>query len=381
MGFTANIEHISLPHTNEEISGDTVIVHRSPHRIRVLLSDGLGTGITASMSSILTTEILLHLLDADVPMEESLRLIFQTLPLHPVVHQAYATLTVIDIDRTSSTATITTMGNPSVLLFRNSLPLNISETTHSYEGKQWTQQSLTLQSHDILVAMTDGFPGSTSDSYLDNGLTLTSLRRSLSQFLLTHSANATDIKEHLLQWALQPYGGKLQDDASCVIIQNTPAREVTVLFGPPSIPSQDEKVLQQFLSASGKKIICGGTTSKLVSSFTGIPIRTLPHTASDGVPPYATMETVDLVTEGVLTFTRAIQYLSTSHLPEVPNGASLLAQELLSANFITFLVGAPELPTETKPPTISAGFLRKSLVRQCAALLENLGREVYTLFL
>lgn len=383
MKYTANIEHASLPKDGESVSGDTIVIQKSPERLLLLLSDGLGSGIAASVSSILTTEILVHLLENRIPLEETLRLLARTLPVHPTVQQAYATMTVIDIDRISHSAVISTIGNPPVFFFRHSVVSSLPTEVHLYDGKQCIQQKISLQPHDVLIAMTDGFPGSSSDSSLDNGVTITSLSRTISQFLLTHITDAHLLKEELLRLVHQSFGEKLSDDASFVIVQSVPSAEATILIGPPSSKKLDDFVVQRFLSSDGEKIICGGTTSEIVSTITGIPIRILPHSACDGVPPYATMETIDLVTEGILTVTKAIQYLSAKEFPHIsfnsdsPNGAWLLAQKLLNANVITFMVGDSDNSYYRTNRGLSSGTLRKSLVRQCVSLLESYGKEVY----
>ena len=72
----------------------------------------------------------------------------------------------------------------------------------------------------------------------------------------------------------------------------------------------DSYVIKEFMSGTGKKIICGGTTSNIASRELGRELKVNLDFYDKDVPPTATMEGIDLVTEGVLTLSKAIEKLS-----------------------------------------------------------------------
>ncbi len=51
MKLLTNTTTVSIPKEGNEVCGDTIITHRCADRSLVLVSDGLGSGITASLSS------------------------------------------------------------------------------------------------------------------------------------------------------------------------------------------------------------------------------------------------------------------------------------------------------------------------------------------
>ena len=81
------------------------------------------------------------------------------------------------------------------------------------------------------------------------------------------------------------------------------------------------------------------------------------------------MDGVDLVTEGILTLTKVLEYLESGK-PE-KNAAKVLMDFLLDSDCIHFLVGAqmnkahydPNLPIEIE--------IRKNIIKQMAKVLEE----------
>lgn len=382
MRYFIEYDSFSLAAANEEVCGDTIAITREPNRFLAVVSDGIGTGITASVSSILTSQILIRTLLAHVPLQSSAELLIRTLPLHASSKTPYATFSIVDINRLTNVTTITNYGNPPVLLFRKSRYVPLTSFAVAKNTTPWQQYSLQLESFDTLFLMTDGFPGSTTDTYLDGGLTLQSLSRHIESQLLLTNGNATSLKRDLLQWANTPCLGKLYDDASCLILRLNPSRELTLMTGPPSSPSLDKVVVDRFLSSHGRKIICGGTTSEIVSLHTGSIVHILPQTGTSAIPPYGRMDGVDLVTEGLLTLMHVVEYIATcnglsAHLPKAENAATAIAKELLKANIITFLLGNAHNTSYSSNVRVSSRTLRHPLVHQLAHLLTALGKEVY----
>ena len=116
---------------------------------------------------------------------------------------------------------------------------------------------------------------------------------------------------------------------------------------------KDREYCLSFSFFGGKKAICGGTTANLVSRELKREIINLPQTQSGDLPPVAAMDGVDLVTEGILTLTRAAEYLEKEELGH-QDAAGQLVEFFLSSDIIEFMVGAmlnqahydPSLPIE-----------------------------------
>ena len=101
------------------------------------------------------------------------------------------------------------------------------------------------------------------------------------------------------------------------------------------------------MQSDGVKAICGGTTAQMASRVLGKPLRVAWQPAAKGpgrkLPPMGLLEGVDLVTEGILTLSSAVDRLrdvKTVHdLPNDQDAATRLARELLYADQVHFIVG------------------------------------------
>ncbi len=102
----------------EELCGDTVRVLRTEGRTIVVLSDGLGSGVKANILATLTSQILVKMLQADVPLEDVIETVIGTLPICKVRKIAYATFTVVQIEQRKSAFRIINFDNPAPFFFR-----------------------------------------------------------------------------------------------------------------------------------------------------------------------------------------------------------------------------------------------------------------------
>ncbi|MEB3229734.1 MAG: SpoIIE family protein phosphatase, partial [Leptolyngbyaceae bacterium] len=93
-----DIHEASLNKKGEELCGDKVKYLKTDKTTTIVLSDGLGSGVKANILATLTTEILITMLNADVPLEEVLKTVIATLPICQVRKIAYSTFTIIQID-------------------------------------------------------------------------------------------------------------------------------------------------------------------------------------------------------------------------------------------------------------------------------------------
>ncbi len=93
----ADIGWKSINHEGEELCGDHVeIIERDEDSI-IVLADGLGSGVKASILSTLTSKILSTMMANDIPLEECVSTIAATLPICKVRGLAYSTFTIIHI--------------------------------------------------------------------------------------------------------------------------------------------------------------------------------------------------------------------------------------------------------------------------------------------
>ena len=78
----ADIGYKSINHVGEELCGDHVdVVEENENSTVIVLADGLGSGVKASILSTLTSKIISTMMAAGLPIEECVSTIAATLPV------------------------------------------------------------------------------------------------------------------------------------------------------------------------------------------------------------------------------------------------------------------------------------------------------------
>ena len=122
---------------------------------------------------------------------------------------------------------------------------------------------------------------------------------------------------------------------------------VNILIGPPKNEENDSYVVDNFMNEKGKKIVCGGTTSRIVSHKLNKKLITNKIDYQSKIPPIGYIDGIDLVTEGIITLNEVYKFLTIflkcsndidENIKEI-NGSSLIIKMLLDADIINFYVG------------------------------------------
>ena len=129
MKFLLDIHHQSLNKAGEELCGDQVRMLTAGNKTRVVLCDGLGSGVKANILASLSSEIIINMLREDIPLSEVIETIIATLPVDRRLKLAYATNTIIEVDQADLSFRIYNFDNPPVLYFRDqkAAPLHFRE--------------------------------------------------------------------------------------------------------------------------------------------------------------------------------------------------------------------------------------------------------------
>lgn len=383
MSLFIESESWSVPRHGQEVCGDTIRTLRTPERFLGILSDGLGNGIRASVASTLIVEILSRMLAARLPLEECVEAIAATLPRQSTSNEAYATFLVIDIDRESGDTVITNCGNPPILHFsRSSVQQDAGENLH-IGALTITRQAFTMGPDCLLIGMSDGVIGAGPGTHHNAAWDRAALEKRINSSLLLRKSDAKAIVRDLATETVRQYREQPGDDCSLLVVRTRRGRHVTLFTGPPVDAATDDQHAAFFMNQPGRKIICGGTTASIVAMYLGAPARPILHSEHDDLPPVSRIEGVDLTTEGILTLLRLTEYLAQATaegggLPETVSGAAQIAQELLAADSVLFMVGLAENAAYASLHIPSSSLLRKSAIRQLTDILQRKGKEVRT---
>ncbi len=141
------------------------------------------------------------------------------------------------------------------------------------------------------------------------------------------------------------------------------------------------------METEGTSVICGGTSANIVSRVLDRPLEVSLEYFHPDIPPMATMQGIDLVTEGIFTLNRVLQLLkqynegSVDHvffgeLDKKDGGARLAKLIIEESTDVKMFVGKT-INSAYQNPMIPFDFnLRVALVEQLKDAIEKAGKTV-----
>ena len=380
----ADIGYKSINHYGEQLCGDHVdVVEPSDDSTVIVLSDGLGSGVKASILSTLTSKIISTMLAEGLSLEECVETIAATLPVCSVRGVAYSTFTIIHL-KNNQVAELIQYDNPHAIVIRNETVWDYPKTEMNIGGKKIYKSVIKLQENDIFIAMSDGCPHAGIGGAYNFGWK----REEIASFLETISHcgyTAKTLSTMLVDECDKLYDHKPGDDATACVVRIRKREPMNMLFGPPSNRDDADRMMSLFFSKEGKHIICGGTTSSIAAKFLRKPVKaSLSFEASD-VPPIAEIEGVDLVTEGVITVNKVLEYAKDylgenkhyEHWSFKRDGASLICRLLFEeATDINFYVGRAVNPAHQNPDLPINFNIKMNLVEELSKCLKRMGKKI-----
>lgn len=380
----ADIGYKSINHYGEELCGDHVdVVDRNANDTVIVLADGLGSGVKASILSTLTSKIISTMMAEGLPIEDCVATIAATLPVCSVRGVAYSTFSILHL-LNNQTMEIIQYDNPHVIMLRGGDNYEYVRTEMNIGGKKIFKSTIALQEDDIFVAMSDGCPHAGIGLAYNFGWK----REEIIKFLegiASVGYTAKTLSTMLVDECFKLYGEKPGDDATACVVRIRKRVPMNMLFGPPSNRDDADRMMALFFSKEGKHIICGGTTSSIAAKYLRKPLRASLSFEQSDIPPIAHLEGVDLVTEGVITVNRVVEYAKDylkdntfyEHWSYRKDGASLISQLLFEeATDINFYVGRAINPAHQNPDLPINFSIKMNLVEELSTCLKQMGKRI-----
>ncbi|MBR5223372.1 MAG: SpoIIE family protein phosphatase [Clostridia bacterium] len=380
----ADIGYKSINHYGEQLCGDHVdVVEPSDDSTVIVLSDGLGSGVKASILSTLTSKIISTMLAEGLSLEECVETIAATLPVCSVRGVAYSTFTIIHL-KNNQVAELIQYDNPHAIIIRDEQVWDYPKTEMNIGGKKIYKSVIKLQENDIFVAMSDGCPHAGIGTAYNFGWK----REEIASFMesLSHAGyTAKTLSTMLVDECDKLYGHEPGDDATACVVRIRKREPMNMLFGPPSNRDDADRMMSLFFSKEGKHIICGGTTSSIAAKFLRRPLKASLNFEKSDIPPIATIDGVDLVTEGVITVNRVLEYAKDylgdnkhyEHWSFNRDGASLICRLLFEeATDINFYVGRAVNPAHQNPDLPINFNIKMNLVDELSKCLRKMGKKI-----
>jgi len=366
---------------NQLVGGDVFLSSKikDENRIVSVLSDGLGSGIKASVLATLTATMASRFIVNYIDIKKSAEIIMNTLPVCRERKISYSTFSIVDIAHDSNIRIIE-YDNPPYILLRNSQTVDVekSKIKVKLRGKKESRldfSNFNAEIGDRIILLSDGVTQSGMGSAaMPLGWGINELRKFVQNILNENSTiSARDLAKSIVKRAMVNDSFRCKDDITCGVIYFRKPRELMVLTGPPISKDKDNTMAMMVNNFSGKKIICGGTTANIVARELNRDVKVNLKEIDPEIPPASSMDGVDLVTEGIITLGKVAQILENGVTgePQNNNAAHRLLSYLLDSDIVNFVVGTkinevhqdPNMPVELE--------IRRNVVKKIIKLLEE----------
>jgi len=362
----------------EELCGDSIAVAKSSESLILVCSDGLGSGVKASILSSLTAKMASTMLQQGCTIEEVIETLAHTLPVCEVRGLAYSTFSILQIMR-DGRAYLAEYDNPAAYYGNGAQLLDVPRRERVIGERVIREAYLMLSPGDWVCLISDGVLHAGIGGVWNMGWGAERVGNFIKN-LAGKNEDAVSTVDEVMALVNKLYGGKPGDDASVVFMRARLASRLTMLFGPPMDCGSDKEVVGRLMAGPGKRVVCGGTTANIVARELGKELHVNLASMDAKVPPTAFIDGIDLVSEGMLTVSYAIERIRSGarahDLAFRRDGASRLAALLLRGDRIEIMVGRAINPAHQSPEVPLTLALKNKVVEDLVRELEQRGKIV-----
>ena len=296
---------VSLNKKKEKICGDYYTIINDEDSTVLVLSDGLGSGVKANILATLTARMLSIMIARKVNIRTAVKAVADTLPICSVRNLAYATFTVLVAEENE--VCLLQYDNPDAILLRNGKNIEYHRDILMFGEKEIHQSYFQFLEGDMLLLMSDGVTNAGMGKTTYGGWG----REEVVEFCeqrYREGMSAQEMASAIGNAGLDLNLDETDDDLTVLALKGMEKKVVNIMVGPPADREEDHSYFETFFQKEGMKVVCGGTTAKLVADYLGTRVIGLPDTGTEEVPAMSEIRGIDLVTEGLLTLQKLTEY-------------------------------------------------------------------------
>jgi hypothetical protein len=379
--FFVEVDCQQKNHDGERICGDVYLSGKlaGENKIVVVLSDGMGHGIKASVLATLTATMALNFTREHKEPEKTAEIIMKTLPECSERKMNYSTFTIIEVDFSGKT-TILEYDNPECFIIRDRKVLELERKiivmeSENNAGKKLRVATFQAIKDDRLIFMSDGVSQSglgTPRFPFGWGVDNTAAF-AIDMVKRYPRLSARQLAARIINTAFRNDGFKSKDDSSCGVIYFREPRELLISTGPPFEKERDSEMAAFVRDFKGSKIIMGATTGDIIGRELNLKIDDGQEFTDPDLPPLSHMEGIDLYTEGILTLNKVEKilkiYNNNYKLGRGP--ADQVVKQIMESDDIHFLIGTRINLAHQDPSSTIDLEIRRIVVKRIALLLEE----------
>lgn len=296
---------VSLNKKKEKICGDYYTIITEPESAVLVLSDGLGSGAKANILATLTAKMLSIMIAGKVAIRTAVKAVADTLPVCSVRNLAYATFTVMVAQENE--ICLLQYDNPDAILLRNGKSIDYRRDIQMFGEKEIHQSYFQFQEGDLLILMSDGVTNAGMGKTTYGGWGREEVVKFCEQ-RWREEISAQEMASAIGNAGLDLNLDETDDDLTVLVMKGMKKKVVNIMVGPPADREDDRSYFETFFQKEGMHVVCGGTTAKLVADYLHTKVINIPDSGSEDVPAMSEIKGIDLVTEGLLTLQKLMEY-------------------------------------------------------------------------
>ena len=296
---------VSLNKKKEKICGDYYTIITEPESAVLVLSDGLGSGVKANILATLTAKMLSIMIAGKVAIRTAVKAVADTLPVCSVRNLAYATFTVMVAQENE--ICLLQYDNPDAILLRNGKSIDYRRDIQMFGEKEIHQSYFQFQEGDLLILMSDGVTNAGMGKTTYGGWGREEVVKFCEQ-RWSEEISAQEMASAIGNAGLDLNLDETDDDLTVLVMKGMKKKVVNIMVGPPADREDDRSYFETFFQKEGMHVVCGGTTAKLVADYLHTKVINIPDSGSEDVPAMSEIKGIDLVTEGLLTLQKLMEY-------------------------------------------------------------------------
>jgi len=356
--------------------GDVLLYDRTTSATTIILSDGLGSGIKASIAATICASRLLELLRRGFSLRSAVTNIIKTMNKAKDKNLPYAVFTVIRI-LNDGDATVITYEMPPPLFIAGRIANILKQRKIIIDTEIAGEANCYVEPGDGIIVVSDGITMAGIGLSIKRGWQIEGVCNYINKSL-SKGISIYDIPGQIHRHGRRLWEEEGGDDCTAALAFCRKGEIVNILTGPPEDKRDDIKTVNRFIHSEGNRIVCGASTASMVAKVSGKTVTIDEDSCSELSPPKYYIEGIDLVTEGAITLNQVYNIIDEDEAYyEQDSAVTELCEHLKSSDRINFFVGKAKNPGHSHMAFQQKGVLpRHKIVPLLGEKLEKSGKLV-----
>ncbi len=356
--------------------GDVVEIHRDKSSTYHIVCDGLGSGVKANIAATLCASRIKELLNSGFSIRETFSRVVKTMEEAKLNDLSYAVFSIVRVMNDGLANILSYEMPPSIFVSRKYSAV-LPQRVYNLDNSIVLESDCYLKVGEGLITFSDGVTNAGIGSGRNYGWKIEEVSDFISNSI-KFGKKIEKVPDIVLDQAKVYWQKKVGDDITASMVYCRKGVAINILTGPPLNPENDAKVINNFLSSRGLKIICGATTAKVAARQMGRTLKIDNNFSSSIAPPNYEIEGISLVTEGAVTLNQIYNiWEENPEKFETNSPVTELYHLIKVADKINITVGTASNPAENDISFAQTGIvIRKNIIPLIAEKLRKDGKFV-----